>query len=146
MNYIGRARLYKQTGQLEKARADFNSAVENDPNSTSYYFRGTFLASMGENESAEADLTTSIRKDRGFHGHYLSRAKVRAAMGNYPGAIEDLQKHQSRAYTHEAQLLLAFYYLQNDQKNLGLDALQQVEDAPGYESRCASLKLLLKES
>ena len=112
--YNNRGVDYMATGDLDKAIADFDAAIQNDPLwGSSYLNRGRIYLGRGDLAAAEADfskaavLSPSRVRPQGF----LYRGQARLLRGDYPDAIADFDAAIRRdpkladAYNAEARLL-----------------------------------------
>jgi tetratricopeptide (TPR) repeat protein len=61
MAYALRGHTYRRLGEIDKARADFDSAIEQSPRSAAYYIdRGSFYSSITECAKAEEDFDKAL--------------------------------------------------------------------------------------
>ena len=87
------ANVYAQMGNLNRAIADFNSALRFEPNSAdAYYNRGLARSGLEEPQAAIADYNLAIRLNPNMAEAYGSRGLVRSHQGDKSGAMADLQK------------------------------------------------------
>jgi tetratricopeptide (TPR) repeat protein len=89
---------YFDTGNTERAIEDINSALTLNPNFVEGLFsRGFILQSLGCYDQAINDFTKIIEIDSNHYFSYNQRSSARSAIGDYQGAMEDLQKAQRLA-------------------------------------------------
>lgn len=90
--YNNRASLYMAKGEVDKALADLNKAIEYDPTwGISYLNRGNIHRARHELAEAEADFTAATQHlpNRIWADAYSARGWVRAARGDFPSALAD---------------------------------------------------------
>lgn len=90
--YNNRASLYMGQGELDKAFADLNKAIEYDESwGVSYLNRGIIHRARHELAEAEADFTAATQHlpNRIWAEAYSARGAVRAARGDFPAALAD---------------------------------------------------------
>jgi len=92
--YAQRAFAYQRMGQLEPAIADYDRAIEMEPeiNQAQYLFhRGMCFAGLGQFERAVADYGASIALHQGHPGPFHLRAKLLVnELHAYADALPDL--------------------------------------------------------
>ena len=91
--YARRARGHRDKGHLDQAIADFDRAIEIQPDNQIYlHDRGTVHNDKGQHEKAIADFNRSIENNSKYVNAYLGRAKAHEALGNVEAAIADYRK------------------------------------------------------
>lgn len=91
--YTLRGRAWLEIGQPEKAKQDFDRALELMPNhGQTYYNRGLAEAHLREYEAALADLTRAIELLPDVADAYLNRGTVYAALGRDEQALGDFDR------------------------------------------------------
>ena len=81
------------TGKLEKALADFNRAIEIDPQLAGGYLgRANTLNMMGRYGESIEDYDTVIEIDPKLANAYINRASAYSHLGEYEKAITDYEK------------------------------------------------------
>ena len=136
--YAERAYDAYQTDKHEKAIADYDKAIELDPNDSShYYFRAQARVELKQYKEAIADYDKVIELESNDPYNYVSRAQVRVKLGQYEEAIADyskaLHREQNNAYTYymRAQARIQMTEFKSAQKDLELALLlaQKASDA-----------------
>lgn len=80
-------------GDSQGAIADYNQAIEFDPNyARAYYNRGNIWRKLGDNQTAIADYNQAIELDSQYAAAYNNRGRARFDLRDIQGAAEDLQK------------------------------------------------------
>ncbi|MEC9368386.1 MAG: tetratricopeptide repeat protein [Pseudomonadota bacterium] len=75
--YIARAGIHADGGKYENAAADYDNAIEIDPNAAdSYYKRGNFYRLVNQTSRAIADFDKAIMLDPGHAPAYLDRGNM----------------------------------------------------------------------
>ena len=86
-----RGNVYFREGEQESATADFDKAIELNPDLTiAYYNRGLAAFVIGRYEDAIADSSAAIRLDPTMAAAFYNRGAAYANMKEYPKAIADL--------------------------------------------------------
>jgi tetratricopeptide (TPR) repeat protein len=105
--YSGRAAVWRELGDLEKALEDCNRAIRLEPRSAEYLNnRGFMLTEMGEFDKAIKDFDGAIAFDPKHAEAYDNRGLAWGANGAYDKAIEDhtaaikLDRQNSRFYNN----------------------------------------------
>jgi tetratricopeptide (TPR) repeat protein len=76
---------------MEKAVADYTSAIELDPQyAKAYNNRGNARASLGDEERALQDYDTALELDDSLVLAYFNRGLIHYRLGEYEDAIADL--------------------------------------------------------
>ena len=104
--YYNRGAAYQNLGQLDKALADYNTAIALDPSSSeAYNNRGLFFDQIGQPEKAVADYTMSIILNRSSFVAYNNRGIAYGHMGQLDKALTDYNAAiQLNPYYHSAYL------------------------------------------
>ena len=93
MAHLSRASYYKNTGDNEKAIADYTEALQIEdklfPAECAYSGRGSLLSKKGEFEKAIADYTESLLVEPDSEGDYLGRGIAHTKKGDFNKAIAD---------------------------------------------------------
>jgi eukaryotic-like serine/threonine-protein kinase len=88
--YFGRGTAQYQLGNIEAAIADYNKAIELDPNYVSAYRnRGSARYERGSLQGAVADFNKAIELDPKISSVYLGRGVARSRLGDLNAAITD---------------------------------------------------------
>jgi tetratricopeptide (TPR) repeat protein len=88
--YENRALALLERSDFDGAIADFNSAINLDPNGAdSFNGRGAALRAKGELDRAKADFSYAIKLDRTHMGAYYNRGLVEVAKGELDPAVAD---------------------------------------------------------
>lgn len=90
-NTVGRAN--REAGDLDRALADFNRAIEIDPNFASAYSnRGLAKKNKGDLDGAMADFDKAIELDSTLAAAYGGRAQIKRLKSDPKGALVDFNK------------------------------------------------------
>jgi tetratricopeptide (TPR) repeat protein len=105
--YSGRAAVWRELGELDKALEDCNKAIRLEPRSAEYLNnRGFMLTEMGEFDKAIKDFDGAIALDPNHAEAYDNRGLAWGAQGAYDKAIQDhtaaikLDRQNSRFYNN----------------------------------------------
>jgi len=91
--YYNRGIAYFKKSQYDRAIADFDQAIQLDPNSTfALNNRGTAYARKGRFDRAIADFDQAIRLNTNYAITYINRGSAFARKGQYDRAIEDFDQ------------------------------------------------------
>jgi Tetratricopeptide repeat. len=91
--YIGRALVYNDLGEHEKAIADYNKAIELKPDyAYAYYNRGLVFNELNEHENAIADYSKAIELLPNFNAAYYNRGYTYCRIRKYQLSIADYSK------------------------------------------------------
>jgi tetratricopeptide (TPR) repeat protein len=91
--YFNRGVVKYDLGDKQGALADFNKAIELDPNlTTAYNNRGNFKYESGDNQGALADCNKAIELDPNLTTAYNNRGNVKSKLGDNQGALADFNK------------------------------------------------------
>ena len=109
IEYIDRGIIYANNGNIEKAIADFDQALELDRNDPeAYYVRGSAYYDKGDLEQAITDFTHSLRLNPNISVTYHNRGLAYYDKGNIEMAIDDytealrINPQDSKSYYHRA--------------------------------------------
>ncbi len=82
-----------KSGNYDEAIADYNQAIQGDPQDAVAYFKRAFVyMTKGDDDQATADLTQAIQLNPAFAEAYFRRAFVYMTKGNNNDAIDDLTR------------------------------------------------------
>lgn len=88
--FISRAEAYDDKGDVDRAIADLNKAIELDPNSVvAFENRGTLFVRSGKPDRAIEDYDEAIRLDPNYAQAHADRGVAYYIKGNYARAIEN---------------------------------------------------------
>lgn len=91
--YFSRGNAFKYENNYKLALADFNKAIELDPNySQAYYNRGTAFEDQNKHDLALADFNKAIELDPNFAPAYNNRGNVYLNLNQYEMALTDFNK------------------------------------------------------
>jgi tetratricopeptide (TPR) repeat protein len=100
--YNNRGLAYKKQGELDKAIADYNKAIELDPQlAVAYYNRGKDYEDQGELDKAIADFTKAIELDPTDAVTYTNRGIAYRDQGELGKAEADFTKAKELGYEPE---------------------------------------------
>lgn len=115
--YINRGHAYLIRGRSALALADFNRAIELEPEfGPSYFNRGSALVQLGRLNEALADFDRAVELAPAFGAAYQQRGVVNYMLARYDDALNDfdrtieLEPRAGDAYYNRAQ---TFYALKN---------------------------------
>lgn len=91
---VNRGILYMRDGQYDRALADYDLAINMDPeNGAAYINKGAALIFKGEHDEALIALNLAIQLNaKDLHAAYYNRALAREQLGDLTSAYFDLQK------------------------------------------------------
>lgn len=89
--YNARATAYRAKGDLKSAIADFTKAVQNDPNLDNYFQRASTFQLLDQHREALADFDQAVVLAPDQPNTYFARAQSKIAVGDQPGAKQDMQ-------------------------------------------------------
>ena len=116
---FAQGRRHHEAGDLQKAIASYDLALELDPGNTEVYVRrAEAYFSVGDPDSALADYTEAIRLDPHLAEAYKGRAGILVALSNFEAALADLDRavqldptepafYRARLHIHRAKRNLA---------------------------------------
>jgi tetratricopeptide (TPR) repeat protein len=88
-----RAQAYRHFGRINEALTDLNKAIELKPDLLAARFnRGSIHYSSNEFELARQDFDACIAIDPHTAGPYFNRAAAKDALGDRPGAVDDIKR------------------------------------------------------
>jgi tetratricopeptide (TPR) repeat protein/serine/threonine protein kinase len=91
--YYCRSNAYRNLGELDKALADLNQAIELAPKSAlAWYGRGVVLGRLGRPREALADFSNAIGLDPGNAQAWYSRGVAYNALHQYEKSLADFSK------------------------------------------------------
>jgi tetratricopeptide (TPR) repeat protein len=91
VNYNNRGLIYFQSGQREKAIADYNKALQLNPElDSAYNNRGNYYASVGQLAEALADYEKALDLNAGNIRTWINQAITFRELGLYDLALENL--------------------------------------------------------
>ena len=99
--YANRASFYKAEGRLDEAFADYERAIEIDPESSdAWYNRGVFFEDWGDTAKALADYDRAIEIDPTSFRPRLNRGNLHKDAGRADAAIADYSAAAEAAPDH----------------------------------------------
>ena len=129
--YALRGTCYFYTKQYDKALADFNSCITDNPNlGQAYHARGLTYLDMNQKDKAEADFAKAIQLDDKSAKFYDARGKLYESYGNHDKALADL----NRAISLDSQCGSCFW-----NRGLVYEAMADANSASRDMQRAASL-------
>ena len=97
--YDGRGASYLYRGDLARALADFDKAIEINPSRAAFYDdRGVTYTRMGQYDRALADFDKLIAADPSQYFPYIDRGLAYNGMRDYDRAIADFNQAQIDLY------------------------------------------------
>jgi len=91
--YYKHGNAYDEMGEYAKAIADYNKAIELDPNHALAYFNRAYAyGEIGQYDKAIADYTKAIELDPSDAQAYHNRGLDYQSKGEVPNAVSDLDK------------------------------------------------------
>jgi tetratricopeptide (TPR) repeat protein len=140
--YHDRGLSYAYTGDYQQALADFNSAIELDPDFLSAYVsRCETYRRLGDYQKATADCNRAIDLDPDWANAYINRGLIRSESGDTQGAIADYNKaieldpQQPKPYLNRGVLLLESQDIQGAIGDLTKAIALQPDNAAAYSYR-----------
>jgi tetratricopeptide (TPR) repeat protein len=128
-----RAQAYFADGSLQRARADYSSAIKLTPRDADlYYNRGLVAAAQSDDAAALRDFATSLEIDSNLVPALLQRARLYAAQGDFSGALADysrailLQPNNAAVWSARGQVHLN----QHNYEGAVEDEAQAIQFAP----------------
>jgi tetratricopeptide (TPR) repeat protein len=89
---MSRGSAFFRSEQLDEAIADFDRAIELNPDlARSYHLRGLAKEKQGNDAEAIVDFEKAIELDAEYGAAYYSRATLHTKMGNEDLAVEDIK-------------------------------------------------------
>lgn len=91
--YVKRGEAYLKEAKWEQAYADFNQAIELEPeNADAYRYRGATYHKLGDAKSALKDYNQAIKLDPNKSDLFLNRGILQADGGDSANALSDLDE------------------------------------------------------
>ncbi|NLN36192.1 MAG: tetratricopeptide repeat protein, partial [Candidatus Cloacimonetes bacterium] len=91
--YLARGETYLKEAKWEQAYADFNQAIELEPeNAEAYRYRGATYHKLGDAKSALKDYNQAIKLDPNKSDLFLNRGILQADSGDSQNALVDLNE------------------------------------------------------
>ncbi len=141
MAFYKRGLIFQKTGQLEKAKADYDAALAFNPlNPGAYNNRGVLLCDAGSFDAAIQDFSKSIAVQPQRVDIYNNRGYAYFSTRRYEKALEDfntavnLDGHYAPAFLNRGKL-----YFTTGKKNLARADFQKACDL-GDEDGCSALR------
>jgi len=95
LTFISRGSAYLRLNRLDEALADFNHAIDLDPNyARAFHLRGLVEEKHGDDMSALNDFTRAIEINPEYGAAYHSRATLLTKMKREDLALEDIEMVQ----------------------------------------------------
>ena len=90
--YSNRGNAKERLGQHDAAFADYDRAIELDPNyAIAYSNRGAAKHSLGQYDAALADYNRAIELDPNYAAAYSNRGNAKERLGQHDAAFADLR-------------------------------------------------------
>ncbi|EMR11804.1 hypothetical protein PNEG_00230 [Pneumocystis murina B123] len=138
-----------ERGKLSEAIDLYDEAISRDPsNYLTYFKRATALMSLGKNHMAIDDFSKVIDLKPGFNGALLQRGKLRAKLGDWENAIQDLKQvndYQQLKEVMDAQKHAMMATVSFNKGNIE-ECLEHLKVAISVASFVAKLRLLRADS
>ncbi len=128
--------------KLQALLADLKSATEaEDPSASIWAARGSIERALGDTKAALTSFDHALATNKPDAGVLLERAELRAASGNFEGALADARaaERDPQQSTH-AKLLAARVYAQAGKTDEALKALDALDAAGGASAEAVSLR------
>lgn len=91
--YNERGNLYRFSGDYQLAIDDYHAAIAIDSKHyAAYYNRALAYEKTKQLAEAEADLTSAIAIDSGIAACYEARGRIRTALRDFSGALQDYER------------------------------------------------------
>ncbi|NNK34363.1 MAG: tetratricopeptide repeat protein [Xanthomonadales bacterium] len=90
--WLKRADLHRRHGDLDAAREDLDAAARLAPPAELDFYRGRLLMDAGEPEAADRAFSAYLSARPGHVKTLALRASVRAELGRFPDAADDLSQ------------------------------------------------------
>jgi tetratricopeptide (TPR) repeat protein len=119
VDYNNRGITYHALQQHQAALADFNRAIDMDPNyATAYYNRGITYHALQQHQAALADFNRAIDMDPNYAPAYSGRGNIYAALQQYQATLADfsraidLDPNDAQAYSNRGATYAALQQYQ----------------------------------
>jgi tetratricopeptide (TPR) repeat protein len=90
---LGRSRAYVQVGNLDKALADANAAVEKRPGAAAAYGQRGIVEKLKQNtDKAQQDFSKAVKLDPGYVWAYAQRADLSLKQNEYDKALANVNR------------------------------------------------------
>lgn len=142
--YIKRGTIYENKGDLDRALADYNQAVQRDPeHANAYDKRGSLYLLKNDLEKSLTDLNRALELDSKLVHAYNNRGKLHFKQNHFRAAVEDFEKSLS-LYPRDIIMLLslgqAYHNLGDHEKAMA--SYQEVINSSQDPHLCKQARLL----
>lgn len=128
MNRYLLGRAYGITGELDKAKEQFDWAIERDPGyAYAYLGLGVYHMMKGDPDQAEAQFRTALRLDPAMNRARTNLGQLYLARGERIAAEREFREVlKQNPDDHQVRSLLAFQYLKDRRYELAIEELRYV--------------------